>query len=247
MLTLTPSHLASFALSALSLALGAGCVSPQHDGGLSDYAGATLDVSTAGSSGPTWVSAALLPAYQDELDCVRLTKPLTSTIDGAPMAAGSLGGSDPRPQDGFGGCLDPSFFGPAPGGASSATVVLSDANATMTLTAPDLFTAPTLAMVSPGTVKPGDTVVVSVTPATDSVHDGTVVFSGDPSALFDLPLVFQGNTARFVMPENAPAMMTTATVSLSTHALITVCDGVAACTAERSPKGDFPLQILAAK
>jgi hypothetical protein len=247
MLSLTPTHLTSLTLSALSLALGAGCVSPQHGGGLSDYSGATLDVTTFGGGGQAMVDAALLPDLARELDCTLLTSSVTSTIDGAPMTASSLGGSDPQPQGGLGGCFNPSFDGAAPAGASGATVVLSDSSATVTMTVPDLFTAPAIAMVSPGTVAPGDTVVFSVTPATDSVHDGTVWFSGDPSALFDLPLVFEGNTARFVVPKDAPAMMTTASVSLSTRALVTRCDGVAACTAERSPQGDFPLQILAAK
>jgi hypothetical protein len=126
-------------------------------------------------------------------------------------------------------------------------MVLSDATATVTMTAPDLLTAPAIAMLSPATLEPGDTVVFSVTPASDTAYDGTVSFSGDPTALFDLPLVFEGNTARFVVPKNAPAMTTTATVYLSTRALVTHCTGVATCTAERSPTGDFPLQILAAK
>ncbi|MDP2310570.1 MAG: hypothetical protein Q8P18_31415 [Pseudomonadota bacterium] len=163
---------------------------------------------------------------------------LTATLDGKPMTQlhGRVGGALPYDRDCsvFEFTLDAAQIVPGP----TNELVVSDGETTYHVGIADLY-APRVATASPTDVKPGDTVTLAWSPATDKVAaKGAVTLeleAGDKRAVIKrADLVFAPGSIAFVVP---PGLTGDVTVTVFGTAFIqpavTKCEGPTICGVAR--------------
>ncbi len=163
---------------------------------------------------------------------------LAATLDGKPMTrlTGRVGGAMPYDRDCsvFEFSLDPKDIVSGP----TNELRVTDGETTFRVVIENLF-APRTVVASPTEVKPGDTVTLTWTPATDTVAPkgdvGLELKAGDKRAVIKrTAITFAPGSLSFVVPEGLEGDVTIAVFgTAAVQPAVTTCEGATTCGVSR--------------